>query len=82
MELENPTTCVNQFFVDTLNEPLFVINQFFALNGLGLCVNLQSDVAHMFNRCFFHIAMLYLFLNGKNLLCAENGTTVFAWGDT
>ena len=43
----NPNTCVYKFVIGKPNEKPVVMTQFFALNGLEICMNLQADLAHM-----------------------------------
>ena len=66
--LYNPTTCVYQFDIDKSNKNTVLKTQFSILNGVGICVNLQSCVAHMFYWWLFsHFAAVHIiFQKEKN----------------
>ena len=44
----DPTTCVYQFIYDEQDENDTHITQYFIMCGLGLCIRVNSYVAHLF----------------------------------
>ena len=48
MGLGDPTSCVYQLIFDENDSNYTNIIQYFIMHGLGLCIKLNSFVAHMF----------------------------------
>ena len=44
----DPTTCVYRFIYDEKDKNGTHITQYFIMNGLGLCIKVDSYVAHIF----------------------------------
>ena len=48
MGISDPRTCVYQFIYDEKDSVGTEIIQYFVMHGLGLCIKVDSYVAHMF----------------------------------
>ena len=83
MGLGYPTTCVHQFSYDKHDSNDTNIIQYFNMYGLGLCIKLDSFVAHMFNVWYFsfNAAVPIAIKNNECFLSLNKYTTVFVWGD-
>ena len=53
MGLDDPTTCVYKLIFDENDSNDTNIIQYFIMYGLGLCIKLDSFVAHMFYEWLF-----------------------------
>ena len=53
------------------------------MHGLGLCIKVDSYVAHMFYACSFshNTAVPIAKNNNKDFLSLNKNTTLFYWGD-
>ena len=47
--MSDPTTCVYQFIYDENDNDGTNIIQYYIMHGLGLCIKVDSYVAHMFS---------------------------------
>ena len=79
----DPTKCVYKFIYDKREISNLKIIQYSIMHGLGLCIKVDSYVAHMFYACsFIHNTAVPIYIkNNKYFLYFNTNTTVFSWGD-
>ena len=77
------TACVYQFIYDENDSDDTQITQYFIMNGLGLCIKVDSYVDYMFYAwSFSHNTAVPIYKKkNKQLLSLNKNTTVFACGD-
>ena len=75
-------TCVYQFIYNPKDNNHTQIIQYFIMHGLGLCIKVDSYVAHFFNAWSFSHNTLVRIAKKKNkyFLSLNTNTTVFSWG--
>ena len=78
----DPTTSVYKFIYDENDSDDKKIIQYFIMDGLGLCIKVDSYVAHIFYAwSFSHNTAVSIAINkNRYLLSLNTNTTVFAWG--
>ena len=78
-----PTTCIYQFIYDEKDKNDTQVAQYFIMHGLGLCIKLDSYVAHMFYawQLSHNTAVPIAKNKNKYFLSLNTNSTVFAWGD-
>ena len=76
------TTCVYQFIDKENDNDDMKIIQYFIMHGLGICINLDSYVAHMLCACSFihNTTVPIAIMKNKWFLSLNTNTTVFSWG--
>ena len=81
--MSDPTTCVYQLIYDENENYQTKIIQYFIMHGLGLCINVDSYVTHIFYACSFsHNTSVPIYIKkNKNFLSLNTNTNLFAWGD-
>ena len=77
-----PTKCVYQFIYDEKDNNDTHITQYCIMHGLGLCIKVDSYVAHLFYTWSFSLntAVSISKKNNKYFLSLNTNTTVFYWG--
>ena len=75
------TTCVYQLIYDEKYSVDTKIIQYFIMHGLGLCIKVNSYVAHMFYAWSFshNTAVPIAIKNNKYFQSYNTNTTAFAW---
>ena len=75
------TTCVHKFISDENDDDNTYIIKHFIMHGLGLCIKVDSYVAHMLYACsFIHIKGVPIAIkNNKGFVSLDTYTTMFAW---
>ena len=78
----DPTTCVYQFMYDEKYKNDTQITQYFIMHGLGLCIEVDSYVAHMFYAwSFIHNTPVTISKNkNKYFLSLNTNTDLFSYG--
>ena len=78
------TTCVYQFIYYKMDNNDIQITQYFIMNGLVLCIKVDSYVAHMFYACSFshNTAVPIAKKKNKYFISLNTNTTVFSWGSS
>ena len=78
----DPTKCVYQLIYDINDFDDTRIIQYFIINKLGLCIKVDSYVAHMFYSWSFNNNTLITICINKNKynILLDAKSTVFAWG--
>ena len=78
----DPTKCVYQLIYDEKYSVDTNIIQYFIMHGLGLCIKVDSYVAHMFYEWSFshNTAVPISVKTKKYFLYLNTNATVFAWG--
>ena len=78
----DPKTCVYQFIYDENDSNEKKIIQYFIMHGLGLCIKVYSNMAHMFYAWSFshNKSVPVAIKNNKYFLSLNTKTTVFSWG--
>ena len=66
LRMGNPTTCFYQFIYDEKNKNYTQITQYFNMYGLGLCIKVDSYVAHMFYVWSFRYNIAVSIVRKKN----------------
>ena len=81
--MRDTTTCVYQFIYDLNDIDDTKIIQYFIMNGLVLCIKIDSYVAHVFYACSFsHITTVPIAMKkNKCFISFNTNTAVFAWID-
>ena len=82
MGLGGPTVCVYQLFFNSNDSNDTKMIQYFIMHGLGLCIKLDSYVAHMFYAWSLnHNTSVPTALKNNNCFIYLNTyTTFFSWG--
>ena len=82
MALNYPKKCVYQFILDENHINDTNIIQYFIMHGLGLCIKLDSFVAHMFYVWSFSYttAVTIAINHGKYNIPLNTYNIVFVWG--
>ena len=78
-----PTTCIYQFmFGPNKKESQGKVIQYFIMAGLGIAVEVNTNVCHMMHAYTFGhcTAIPFIMVGGKYFLTSSDGTTMFAWG--
>ena len=80
MGLGDNTTCVYQLIFDENDSNHTKTIQYFIMHGLGLCIRLNSFVAHMFYAwLFIHNTSVPIYINqNKYFLSLNTYATMFA----
>ena len=81
MVLVDPTICVYQFIFDKNDSNYTNIIQYFIMRGLGLCIKLNSYVAHIFyTYSFIHNTLLPISIRHNKYYLYLNTYAIFNWG--
>ena len=82
LEIGDPTTFFYQFIYDENNINDTQITQYFIMHGLGLCIKVNSYVAHIFYecKCSNNTAVPIAINKNRYLLSFNTHTIVFALG--
>ena len=83
MVQEDPTTCVYQLIFFQYDSNGTKIIPYFIMHGLGLCIKLNSFVAHMFYAwSFSHNTVVQIAIkHNRKFLSLNTYTNVFTWGN-
>ena len=78
----DPTKCSYQFIYNENYNDNTKIIQYFIMHGLGLCIKVDSYVAHMFYAWSFICDTAVPIAKQKNkyFIFLNKNTTVFSWG--
>ena len=80
----NPNACVYKFIIDMPNQNPVVIIQLFIVDVLGIFLEFNINIPHIFYGCTFSYCnyVTLIFVKDKYYLCTNDFTTVFEWSSS